>query len=784
MESQDNHHHPPEQTFMETGSADRDERTLVAPTSVAILKRMRLGRPSQLPEMDETQLLAALENSEWQVRVAVVQKLEEYGERAPIERLMKALKDEHEAVRAAAAHALGVLDNPKVVTPLVEALQDPVWLVRAAAVQALGMLGEKAPVEPLILALQDEDVSVRLVAVRALGILGERVPTEHLLATLQDGAWQVREMALLTLGACGGDIPKTAFAQALQDEDASVRGAAHFLQEIYPDRFAETATNPPTDISQKSTEDTFNAQVQAFPQAASSTGQQEAKQEQRSNELLHLDDEHAGGYSARYRNLQRYPRRGAQRVLRWALLACWSIFLGYLVGIIWNLVQLTHADPSQLTTRVSIQILSTPLTALAGLNVPVWIRGVCVLLALLLFFGCLWATRDAWYERRWVRRRGVSREELELGSRGYDQFARAPVDSLRQVSTANLHSRRAVLVGLTAVLIVGNSIAWSLLLNSKRKKDFSRLAVGTVLYIYRRNTGNVRAVAWSPESTRIASGNDDRTVQVWEADDGSNSFTYSRHTSAVLTVAWSPDGSRIASAGDDGTVRIWDATTGRNVLTYRGHAGDTVASVAWSPNGKRIVSASAQASQVQVWDATNGDHIFTYRGHAANGVITVAWSPDGSRIASAGADGNARVWEASTGRDVFVNTFGFPHGFQKSDTINSLAWSPNSTRIASGSNGKTVQVWDASNGEQVYIYRGHFNAPLGFVTTVAWSPDGTRIASGSDDKTVQVWDATNGEHVYIYHGHNDFVTTVAWSPDGTRIASGSNDRTVQVWGAG
>jgi len=95
-----------------------------------------------------------------------------------------------------------------------------------------------------------------------------------------------------------------------------------------------------------------------------------------------------------------------------------------------------------------------------------------------------------------------------------------------------------------------------------------------------------------------------------------------------------------------------------------------------------------------------------------------------------------------------------------------------------------VQVWDASNGAQVYTYRGHFNAPLGFVTTVAWSPDGTRIASGSYDRTVQVWDAVNGEHVYIYRRHTATVTTVAWSPDGTRIASGSDDRTVQVWGAG
>jgi WD40 repeat protein len=780
MESQD-HHHPPIQASQETGSAEREGNTLAAPISAVILKRMRLGRPSQFPEMDETQLLTELENTEWQVRVGVIQRFEEYGERAPIESLIMTFKDEHEAVRAAAAHALGVLQNPQAVTPLVEALQDPIWLVRAAVVQALGMLGEHAPVEPLMLALHDEDESVRVVAVRALATMGERVPVEPLLTALQDSAWQVREMALLALGTCGGDIPETAFTLALQDEDESVRRAALFLQESYPDRFVETATNLPADASEESTEATFDAQIQTFPQAGSQPG---GKQEQRGNDLLHLDQEQHLEYVVQHRNLRRYPRRGAVLALRWALLVCWSIFLGCLLGSIWNLVQLTHADPAHLTTRVVMQTLSAPLTALSNINAPVWVRGVCMLLVLLLFMGCVWATRDAWYEHNWARRKAASREETEGESRGYDQFTPMLVDSSQQISNARLHSRRAVLVGLTAVLIVGNGIAWSLLLNSKRKTGSSRLGLGMVLYIFRRHTGNVRSVAWSPDGTRTASGSDDKTVQVWDVTNGNLSFTYSGHTSAVHTVAWSPDGSRIASAGADGNVHVWDASTGQPILTYRGHAGDVVVAVSWSPDGKRIVSASSGGSQVQVWEASNGSHYFTYTGHPANGVLTVAWSPGGSRIASAGADGNVRVWDASTGQDVFINHFGYPNGFQKSDRVNIVAWSPDSTRIASGSDGKTVQVWDASNGAQVYTYRGHFNAPLGFVTTVAWSPEGTRIASGSEDRTVQVWDASNGEHAYIYHGHTAPVTTVAWSPEGTHIASGSEDRTVQVWGAG
>ncbi len=112
-------------------------------------------------------------------------------------------------------------------------------------------------------------------------------------------------------------------------------------------------------------------------------------------------------------------------------------------------------------------------------------------------------------------------------------------------------SRRALLLagGLAGVALAGGGGFW-----------LWRVLVpprGTRLLTYRGHSGDVYAVAWSPDGSRIASGSRDDTVQVWEAGTGTALLTYRGHSDWVWAVAWSPDGSRIASGSYDDTVQVW-----------------------------------------------------------------------------------------------------------------------------------------------------------------------------------------------------------------------------------
>ncbi len=286
----------------------------------------------------------------------------------------------------------------------------------------------------------------------------------------------------------------------------------------------------------------------------------------------------------------------------------------------------------------------------------------------------------------------------------------------------------------------------------------------------------VTSVAFSPNGHTIASGSDDRTVKLWDAQSGRELRTLMGHaygprsvSGAVWGVAFSPDGRRIVSASGDKSLKLWDTATGGELRTLAGHDAAVLA-VAFSPDGRSIASGSVDGT-LKVWDAASGRALRTLVRHGSS-VRAVAFSPDGRTIVSASDDKTLKIWDAASGPALRTLA-------RHSDAVTAVAFSLDGGTIVSGSRDKTLKVWEPASGRELRTLEGHSSE----VSGVAFSPDGRTIVSASYDKTLKLWNAARGNALRTLSGHTDRVFAVAFSPDGRTIVSGSYDETLKVWDA-
>ena len=73
--------------------------------------------------------------------------------------------------------------------------------------------------------------------------------------------------------------------------------------------------------------------------------------------------------------------------------------------------------------------------------------------------------------------------------------------------------------------------------------------------------GATYSVAFSPDSSVIATGSVDRTVRLWDTKTCYFLRALVGHEDSISGIAFSPDGRTLASCSYDGTVRLWDAAT-------------------------------------------------------------------------------------------------------------------------------------------------------------------------------------------------------------------------------
>ncbi len=233
----------------------------------------------------------------------------------------------------------------------------------------------------------------------------------------------------------------------------------------------------------------------------------------------------------------------------------------------------------------------------------------------------------------------------------------------------------------------------------------------------------------------------------------------------------------LARAAEDQLRRVLVEAGGLVLKRY----GNRLNQVAFSPQGKWLMTVG-EDGQADLWDVSSGEIPTTSLTlpHGNMPVRFAAFNATDEWAATGTSDGKVLLWNL-TAADPTVNPIQLG---QHTGAVRALQFSPvDDVLVSAGADGVT-KVWDFTEGDPAAAQPIELKNHQGTINAIAITTDGTQLATGGRDNLIYVYDLDDLTKPPLkLTGHTDQVWTLAFDPDPEShyLASGSIDATARLW---